>query len=142
MSLDTVWPFVLEFVLELTNERSCNEKQATRPSLDTPTVAQSQCLIRIFPPRPIIALSLSPRVILAIAESPASMFAAVAITRSFGSILETARKHRGVFRYVMAAINRRAPSQLRERRSRSNGMSAAKISFRQLAISRSLQTIA
>ena len=77
MSLDTVWPFVLEFVLELGIEPPCNAKKSQIAPVDTPALAK--CL-------PIIGLSLSRHAILAIAESPVSTFAEIAITHSFGSI--------------------------------------------------------
>jgi hypothetical protein len=79
MLVDTVWPFVLEFVLELGNERPCNATESQIPPVDTPTLVQWLIL-------PIIVPSLSPHVILAIAESPVSTFVEIAITHSFGSI--------------------------------------------------------
>src|SRR5713226_6287075 len=91
--------FVLEFVLELRNERLCNGKKSQIASVDTPALAQPPCLT-------IIAPTLFPHVTRAIAESPVSTFVAIATTLSSGSMSEMAKRRRANFRFGTATINR------------------------------------
>jgi hypothetical protein len=65
MQLGAEIAFVLEFVLELGNERPCNAKKSHIAAVDTPALAQPVWL-PIIPP-----LSLFPHAIRAIAESSA-----------------------------------------------------------------------
>src|SRR5438874_4548846 len=117
--------FVLEFVLELWYERHCNAKKSPIAAVDTPSLGQCLCLA-------IIAPSLSPHATLAIAESLDFISAATATTRSFGLMSETAKKHRGVFRFATATINRSKLFQPRVRHLKLSDMSAAKNSCRRL----------
>src|SRR5436190_12544967 len=135
ISLSSRNAFVLEFVLELWYEWPCNAKKSRLAAVDTPPLGQRLCLA-------IIAPSLSPHATLAIAESLDFISAATATTRSFGLMSETAKKHRGVFRFATATINRSKLFQARVRRLKSSDMTGAKISCRRWGINRSFAIIA
>src|ERR1700736_1855467 len=112
--------FVLEFVLELSNERSCIAKKSRSAPVDTVSLAQPLCLTIITP-------NLFPRATRAIAESPAFTCGAVVTTLSSGLTSETARKQRANFRFAIRTIDRSVIFRRHAKRSRSSDTSGARI---------------
>jgi hypothetical protein len=133
ISICTKNAFVLEFVLELGSERLCNAKKFHIARVDA--AALVSCL-------QIIAPSLFPHAIPAIAESRGFISEAIVITRSFGLMAETAKKRPASFRFETVTMSPFTLYPAQKKRSKSNDTNVAKISCRQSGISRSFAIIA